>query len=140
MRKAILLVLVVLSLWGATSWQAPQPLPQWRVVAEQHLFSGTGPFSVPILTPQPNKVYRLTAACAVHGISSSEWLFAFGWEDRDGFTQFITLTCFPDGSPSDEGIVSVLTPQSGTPVTLSAQNLGGDSSTYDAIYTIETLQ
>jgi hypothetical protein len=44
MRKATIGVLVVLALWGATSWQQQQPLPQWRVILEGHRMGGTEPF------------------------------------------------------------------------------------------------
>jgi hypothetical protein len=136
MRKAILSVLVAVSLWGATSWQPAQPLPQWRLVAEQHRISGTNQFNdVPIFTPQANKFYRLSATCTASGIEGDNWSFFFLWAGG-----YVTVDCAANQFLPSQQIVVAFVPKAAEPMLLTATQSPADSSTYDAVYTIEELE
>ena len=142
MHKATLGIIAVLALWGATSWQPPQPVPQWKVILEQHEFVGThGLFDVPLFTPTSHKVYRSSATCsAIDGEKGSGWTFSFFWTDLSG-TQVVRMVSCENGPNNQEDLssVAVFAPQAGIPVTLSNAPFGGGSH-WSAVYVIEELQ
>jgi hypothetical protein len=139
-RKATIGMLVVLCLWGATSWQ--QSPPQWRVVLEYHVTGGTKQYSLfPIFTPQKSALYRVSGYCSATGqFNTSGWAFLFIWHDLGGGTDSASVGCTA-GSPGPlQSNVTIFSPQAGVPVVLSANSSGDMSSTYNVAYTIEQLQ
>lgn len=139
MCKGTLCLLVVLSLWAATSWQHQ---PQWRVVVEQHMMGGTQPISdAPIFTPERTGVYRLSAYCSASGpANKSGWSFLFIWNDLPGNPASADVSCIADFFQSAEQAVVIFSPQVGVPVRLRGEDSGDKSSTYNAAFTIEQLQ
>lgn len=139
MRKAIMSLLVVLSLWGATSWQPPQPLRQWKVVMEQHRVAGPLLTNVPLFTPKPNAVYRISAQCNAYGEEGGGWNFTISWSEFSGASGGAGIICETGHFVSTESVVAVFVPKDATPVTVSG-NPYGVVSQYDAIYVLEELQ
>lgn len=140
MRKATMCLLVVLSLWGATSWRPPQPLPQWTVVAERR-FAGKGVFSsLPIFTPGKDGTYRFSGACTVVGGQQNDsWTFTVRWEDLSGEIVSSSLKCIVGEFDSAQQSVFMFLPKPDVPVELNG-TYSGAASSYVAAFTIEQLQ
>jgi hypothetical protein len=141
MRKATLGLLVVLCLWGATSWQRQQTLPQWRVVAERHMTNSTEfLFNVTVFTFQETGLYRLSGFCsAVTNYNQAGWEFFLTWRDISGNSVTANVQCGADTN-GPTSIVTVFDPQASSPVVLRNEFTGDGSATYDAAITIEKLQ
>ncbi len=134
MRKATICLLVVLCLWGATSWRGQ---PQWRVVQYVALTAQTAPISqTTIFTPTERGVYRLTAYLSAGG-NQANWEWLFNWNDLDGGS-FQTGLDSSDG-PSELGAM-VFAPQPGIPVTYATTAKPQLHGGYDLLFTIEQLQ
>lgn len=140
MRKATMSLLVVLSLWGATSWRPPQALPQWTVVAEKH-FVGEKDFNfLTLFTPGTNGTYRFSGVCSVIGGqgAQSSWTFAVSWQDVYGDSVGTNLKCTAGEFNSTQQAVFIFLPEP-APIELSASS-SGVASSYDGAFTIEQLQ
>jgi hypothetical protein len=137
MRKAMIGLLVVLCLWGATSWQGP---PQWKVIVEQHITGGTVQLNgATVFTPQKAGLYRVSGYCSATGPSKSNWNFRFEWDDLSGVSASTLLTCEAGlYLPAQSGVV-IFSPKVGTTVHLGSYEIGGALS-YNAAFTIEQLQ
>jgi|HubBroStandDraft_5_1064220.scaffolds.fasta_scaffold366030_2 hypothetical protein len=143
MRKATIGALVVLSLWGATSWQQQQSLPQWSVVLEHHMMNGTEQFSrMPLFTPQKAGLYRVSGYCSAIGqYNESGWSFSLIWTEAEGGgTNSAFVSCVADSPSPSQSNITIFSPTPGEPVLLTAESSGTGSSTYNAAYTIEQLQ
>ena len=139
MRKVAMGLLVVLSLWGATSWLPPQSLPQWTVVAERH-FAGEKDFNfLTLLTPEKNGTYRFSGGCSVvGGPGNSTWTFTVSWTDVSDHFETTNLQCIGGEFNSAQQAVFIFLPKP-MPIELSASS-SGPASSYNGAFTIEQLQ
>jgi len=135
MRKTTMSLLVLLCLWGATSWQGQ---PQWRVVQHVVLTRQTAPISqTTVFTPTERGVYRLSAYLSAGGSPQANWEWSFYWNDLDG-VGFQTSLDSSDG-PSQVGAM-IFAPQPGVPVTYATTSNPQPHGGYDLLFTIEQLQ
>lgn len=145
MRKATMSLLVVLALWGATSWHPPQQLPQWRVVQSVILTHQTAPIPpTTIFTPEKAGVYRTTAymsATAKQRQSNTSWSFAFECVAGVGQSCSSYMTV-QDGQQVATIPSYAFSPQVGLPVAyyVQASDPPPIESTYKLVLTIEQLQ
>ena len=136
MRKIAISLLVVLSLWGATSWQQQ---PQWSVVHQLALTHQVNPISqTTIFTPTKAGLYRLNAY--ISGANSpDQWVLQFGWTDLSSAPVIQEINPQPSGVGWNQ-LALVFSVQPGTPVTFSVSGQPGQNAFYNLAFTVERLE
>lgn len=135
MRKLVLLLIVAVAIWGATSWTAT---PQWRVIIEAHQINGSKQFEHLVFNASAT-AYRITASCTAIGSDpASQWTFEFDWKDVAKTPQSFQITCGPGQVGPAGQATYIITPKTGTPVSLFG-NHNHVSSNYFGFYTVEEL-
>ena len=135
MRKATLVLVIVIALWAATSWQTQ---PQWQVIQTVTLTRQTQPIpQTTIFTPTKRGLYRLSEYLTAGGRNiNATWQLIFSWNDIDGSGFSYGIGSYD--SPAE--FVYIFSPQPNTPVSYMVTQQPGYSGGYDLAITIEQLQ
>jgi hypothetical protein len=138
MRKATIGLLVVLCLWGATSWQNQ---PQWRVVRVLVLTNQTaGIPPTTVFTPTKAGLYRYSVYLSGTG-QRGQWSLSINYNDLTGTPTSVGLEVGPFSNEVNalwaNLPVAPFSAQPGTPVTFTTF---GTAAAYNVGVTIEQLQ
>ena len=137
MRKAILALLVIISLWGATSWH-PAQQQQWQAVQSIILEHQGQPIQQKtIFYPRAPGFYRATMYVSAGPNSSSVWNINFSWTDATGLAQSVNINA--QGGATTGSLIVPFIPAAGEAVSysVSPQGLGGNCN---FVLTIEQFE
>jgi hypothetical protein len=138
MRKSAMCLLVVICLWGATSWQTER---QWRVIRDVALTNQTaGIPETTLFTPTKAGLYRYSIYLSGTG-QSGLWTLSINYHDLTGQATSIPVQIGPFSGDANAIWTSLplapISVQPGTPVTFTI--FGSGPATYNVGVTIEQL-